>query len=371
MAKLEISQKSSRIAGRAAVAAAIILVAVSTLHAETCTTQSQMKPADRESIAAAARILSSNVQADDANAFRQHTTPELAKDFTVMTSLIANTSAKIAGARLVVDQVYLLDATNLKPRADSTNPDAQFFCSLNNSIAEATFQFAALPPAQYAFAHVVAQVSTQPSQLSYLLHRDSNAAWTVAGFYPKPLTAAGHDGLWYWTQARDQAKSKRLWTGYLFYKQAEALLQPAGFIGSTHLEKLRKESSESTPPALSSGIDADTPLVVRSSSGMEFRFTTFTTDDSLPGDRLYVVVHLAADPVADLAPTPAPAATAGNAKSTPTSAPTSAKERSSAAMAALLAAYPELRTSFGGVWVFAETPGKAPFVTEQAMADIH
>jgi len=40
-------------------------------------------------------------------------------------------------------------------------------------------------------------------------------------------------------------------------------------------------------------------------------------------------------------------------------------------MVALLAAYPEMRKPFHGVWIFAEVPGQNPFVTEQAMSEIH
>ena len=39
-------------------------------------------------------------------------------------------------------------------------------------------------------------------------------------------------------------------------------------------------------------------------------------------------------------------------------------------MSALLAAYPEMRKPFHGVWVYAESPGQKPFATEQAMADV-
>ena len=79
-----------------------------------------------------------------------------------MTSLVAATSPKIASSPLAVDQVYLLDAANLKTLADGTNQDAQFFCSLNNSIAEATFFIPALPPGRYAYAQVLAPAAASP-----------------------------------------------------------------------------------------------------------------------------------------------------------------------------------------------------------------
>jgi hypothetical protein len=50
--------------------------------------------------------------------------------------------------------------------------------------------------------------------------------------------------------------------------------------------------------------------------------------------------------------------------------PTTARKQNNDAAYALLAAYPELRKPFHGVWIYAEAPGQNPFATEQPMADI-
>jgi hypothetical protein len=57
-------------------------------------------------------------------------------------------------------------------------------------------------------------------------------------------------------------------------------------------------------------------------------------------------------------------------KADPISDPVAARKRNDAAAAALVAAYPELRKPFHGVWIYAETAGQPPFATEQPMADI-
>jgi len=353
---------------------AAALLAPALLHAETCVTQSQMKSSDRDDIAAAARALAAIVQSGDAPALRQQTLPEYAKDFAAMSSLVGNTAPKIKAATLQVDQVYLLDASNLKTLADGTNQDAQFFCTLNKSPAEAEFLIPALPPGRYAFAMVTAASVKTPWHLSFLLKQTGGEAgkWSMAGFYPKPLTAAGHDGIWYWTAARDMVKAKQLWTAYLYYQQAESLLQPAAFVTSTHFEKLRKEAAAAAPPSLSDGISVAVPLVVKNPNPQaavpDFRFTDLTTDDSFGGSQPDIVAHLAPDPAPDAAPSPAL-----KSKQDPKSAaapPLSPTARNAAAMAALLAAYPELRTSFHGVWIFADSPGKTPFITEEPMANI-
>ncbi len=356
------------------VALLLAAIAPGLLRAETCTTQSQMKPADRDGLVDAARSLSKLVQTNNTADLRQKTLPEYAKDFSGMTSLVGTTAPKIKDASLVVDQVYLLDATSLKPLADGTNQDAQFFCSLNKSIAEASFLIPALPPGRYAFAMVTAQSSKTPWRLSFLLEQSApNAPWSMAGFYPKPLTAATHDGLWYWTQARDLTKAKQLWTAYFYYQEAQALLQPAGFVTSTHLDKLRKESTAAAPPALSEGITAEAPLVVKGPGGSEFRFTDLTTDDSIGADRIDIVAHLAPEPAPETASAEAKPKSKSEQKADAKAAipPLSPRDRNAAAMTALLAAYPELRTSFHGVWIFADSSGQNPFVTEQPMANIH
>jgi len=349
----------------------------SALHAETCTTQSQMKPAQRDSIAATARHLAALIQANDQAGLRQQTLPEYTRDFSGMSSLVAGTAPHLAGASLLVEQVYLLDASNLKTLGDGTNQDAQFFCSLNKSPAEANFLIPALPPGVYAFVMVAAEGIKAPWRLSFLLRQSSSpagqdAGWQLAGLYPRALTAAGHDGLWYWTRARDLAKQRQLWAAYLYYQQAQTLLQPAGFVTSTHLDKLRAETAAATPPALSAGISTDVPLVVKGPGNAEFRFTALTTDDSLGTGQVDVLVHLAPDPPPDA---PATGADGKPAKPDPKApkpaAPLSPTERNNAAMAALVAAYPELRTLFHGVWVVADSTDGKPFITEQPMANIH
>ena len=355
----------------------MIVVAVSALlllcgaqsQGELCTTQSQMSSADKDSIVSAAKKLASLVQADDTAGLRAQTLPEYAKDPSAMASLVGNTAPKLQAAQFSVEQVYLLDASNLKTLGDGTNQDAQFFCSLNKSIAEAEFLIPSLPPGKYGFAIATTVGAKASWEISFLLRQDAGAAaahWSMAGFYPKALTAGGHDGLWYWTHARDLVKAKELWSGYLYYSEAQSLLQPVGFLSSTHLDKLRKESGAAAPSALSQGISSEVPLVVKGLGGAEYRFVSLGTDDSLGADKVDVLAHI------DAEPPPEPSSTGAPSKSEASKTlPVTPRDRNANAMAALLAAFPDLRANFHGVWIFADAPGKNPFVTEMPMANIH
>jgi hypothetical protein len=328
--------------------AAVALVSIAA-SAEVCTTQSQMSPADRDALAAVARSLAAKVQANDVSGLQAATSAEYAKDFAGIGPVVGSTSAKVAGGSLAVEQVYLLDATQLKRGADGSLPEAQFFCSLNKTVAEADFLITGLAPGRYGFVIVDAEGGGSPWRMSFLLRQD-NGQWGMAGFYPKPLSAAGHDGVWYWTQARTMVTQKERWNAWLFYQQAESLLQPVNFVQSTHLERLRTEKNAAAPPALSEGVSAEAPLVVKGRDGVEYHFTALGVDDSLAKDKLDITAHLKVDQLGD---------------------PAAARKRNSDAMAALLAAYPELRKPFHGVWMIAVVPGQNPFATEQAMSEIH
>lgn len=317
--------------------------------AEVCTTQSQMTAADRDALVAAARGLAAKIQANDVSGLQAATAAEYAKDFSGIGAVVGSTSAKVKGGTPVVEQVYLLDGTQLKRGADGALPDAQFFCSLNKSIAEADFLIPGLAPGRYGFAMVDIADGSAPWRLSFLLRQDGGQ-WGMAGFYPKPLTAAGHDGLWYWTQARTMMAQKEHWNAWLYYQQAESLLTAVNFIQSTHLEKLKTEASSAAPPALSEGVSAAAPLVVKGTDGTEYHFTGLGVDDSLSKDKIDVMAHLKVEQIGDLG---------------------AAHKRNSDAMVALLAAYPEMRKSFHGVWMIAEAEGQSPYATEQAMSEIH
>ena len=115
------------------------ILAQGVARAETCVTQSAMTVTERDALATAARTLAARVQAGDASGLRAATVPEYAKDFGGIVNVVASTAPKLKGGTLTVEQVYVLDASQLKRAADGSAIDAQFFCSLNHSITEADF----------------------------------------------------------------------------------------------------------------------------------------------------------------------------------------------------------------------------------------
>jgi hypothetical protein len=303
-----------------------------------------MSGEERQTLADAALGIASAVKSNDSARVQSMTAPELAANFAPTAYIVQTTSAKIAADTLSVTQLYRLDASARKPGDTS---EADFACALSGSTGEVDFGIPGLPPGIYAFTMVEA-AGDRPWLLAFLLQQQGSA-WKMAGFYQHARTAAGHDGLWYWTTARADARAGHKWLAWLLYGEADQLLRPANFIGTTHLDQLRGERHTEAPPELSEGVSQQTPLVIKAKDGSEFHFTDVSSAATDDGRGVDLVLHFRADPLTDTA---------------------AARARNTGAARALLAAHPELRPAFTGVSVFAEIAGQPPFATEQPIADI-
>lgn len=304
-----------------------------------------MSGAVRQTVANDAMALATAVKANDAERVRSMSTADIASNFDTTAFVVHQTSAAIAADTLRVTQIYRLDASGRK--AGDTS-DADFGCALSGSASEVDFVIPGLPPGIYSFA-IVEATGQRPWLLPVLLV-EQGSAWKMAGFYPHPRTAAGHDGLWYWTTARADAKAGKKWLAWVLYGEADQLLRPANFVTSTHLDQLRNERRTNAPGELSEGVGPGNPLVIKAKDGSEFHLTglgSAVTDD---GKGVDLVVRYRAD-----------STLAGDA----------ARVRNVAAASALLTAHPELREGFSGVTVFAEVEGQPPFATELSLAEIH
>jgi len=305
-----------------------------------------MTPEVRSGLADAALSFAQAVLAGDTAKVQAATVAEYATGagFAQTSALVQSTAAKLTGDALAVTQIYLLDAKNRKAGDPS---DADFSCVLTGTAAETDFSISGLPPGAYGFAMVEA-TGARPFLLALLMRQDAGV-WKMAGFYPRARTAAGHDGMWYWTAARDHVKAKELWVAWLFYGEADKLLRPANFATSTGLDKLRAEERSALPAELTDGISAQTPLALKAADGSDYSFVGIDAEGSEDGKQLNLLLRLKADSVSDVEAT---------------------KTRNRAAAKALLDAHKELRPAFNRVLVFAEAAGQSPLVTDNTMQEI-
>jgi hypothetical protein len=304
-----------------------------------CKTQGTMTESERAPIVQAARQIALDVQGGRTADLKAATVPAVAASFNSIAQSAAGLAPLMTGATVTVDAVYKLDASDAKPGDDQE----QFFCDAGDNSSHVTFSIQHLPPGQFAFALVHATGVAKPQQIALLLQSlNAGSPWQLAGFFPKPLSVAGHDGLWYWEQGRRYAQKKQMWNAWFYYSTAAYLLQPAGFFSSTNFDKLADEQQAARP----SDLPGTTPLTVNA-NGTAYMVTSFRTDDALGG--LDLVAHYnstSSDPVAD-------------------------RTHTIAVMRGLLTLHPELREAFHGLWVFADAgPGGQAFSLEQPMTEL-
>jgi hypothetical protein len=199
-----------------------------------------------------------------------------------------------------------------------------------------------LPPGRYSLAILHASGVKQPQQLSFILQQDVDQRWKLAGLFVKPMTAAGHEGLWYWTEGRSYTKNKQNWNAYFYLQTAAELLAPVHFLTSPNLDKLVREQNAVAPE----GLPGAQPMKV-SANGQSFDITNLHTDGSLGG--LDLVITYDGQNISD---------------------PVATRSRNVELMKALLTQHPELKQAFHGLWVYATAQGQRPFAIELPMNQI-
>jgi hypothetical protein len=307
-------------------------------RAVSCTTQAEMKEPERSAIVTAVRGLATKMQANDVSGVKAATIPAVASHFDGIAATVQKLNPALTGATLTVTAVYDLEATEVPPGEDAV----QFFCGVAANDLHVIFNIPGLPAGHFAFAIAEATGVKNPQRLSMLLEKSPQGAWQLAGFFPRPLTSAGHDGVWYWQKARDYNKAGQIWNSYFYYQTAVYLLLPAEFIDSNNFDKLIQEVRSVTP----GGLPGAQPMVVNV-GGTPVSVTNLRTDSTFGG--FDMVVRYETNDVSNLV---------------------AARTKSVALMKALLALHPEWKEGFHGMWVFANAPNQQPFSLELSMPQI-
>ncbi len=294
-----------------------------------------MTSAQRTELEQAALHLGQLVQKGDVAAVKAGTLAKVASQFEGIASGVQSAAPLMQGATLTVDQMYALDAGDLKQEQDT-----QFFCGVGGTPLAVSLNFQQLPQGEYALVILHASGVAKPQQVSFVLAKDGG--WKLAGLYVRPMLYAGHDGVWYWSQAREYAKKKQYWNAYFYYQTAQFLLTPVDLLSSPNLEKLQNEQGAIAPP----GLPGAQPLVL-TVNNQSWNITSLRTDASLGG--LDLVIHFQATGETD---------------------PVASRKRAIEVMKAMLSEHAELREGFHGLWVYADVPGQAAYAVELPMAQI-
>jgi hypothetical protein len=328
-----------RILWIATVFSAILLATPEPGRAVTCTTQASLAQTDRDSLVTAGGQITNAVLQQDYATLKADLLPAASAEWDGIHSVVEASATLMRGGQIQLRNLYLLDATSLTASADS-----QFFCSNPSGSLTVTLTMRALPPGRYAVILADATGAALSGQMSIILAwsgEGSSAGWKLAGISLRPGSLDGHDGVWYWTQARALAKENQTWSAWYSYEVARALLVPVDFLSSPNLEKLNQEQAQ-----------------IRNSPQNAFPYSL------ADGARTWKIDSIRLDETllhADLGVT---------YESTGVTDPAAQRTEATAVMTALLKAKPELRQIFYGLWAYAMKDGKPTPIMELPMAQI-
>ncbi|MGH9599293.1 MAG: hypothetical protein ACRD27_05480 [Terracidiphilus sp.] len=307
-------------------------------HAATCTTQAQMTPTQRETLAGAARSILTQMQNGDLQGLQANTLPAVAANFNGIVNSVNYLKPLVQPATITVDEVYLLDAAGA-PAASQTD----FYCGSPVVV----FHLTNLPPGDYGLVFLHATGVPNPQQISLILAQTPAGRWMLAGLYDKPMMSAGHDGLWYWLTARKYAQTGNHWDAWLYYHTASTLLDPVSFVSSPNLQTLQQESSKARPV----NFPGAQPMTL-TVNGESFVVTSVGTSNLL--NWLDLAVQYTPDP----------------SQAMQLRDPQAARQQAISIMSALLVLHPELQSAFHGIWIHAQQGTTSLFALELPMAAI-
>jgi hypothetical protein len=315
-------------------AVAVLMVLPAVCRAATCTSQAELSAADRAALAGTGGSLAGAVVEQDISMLHTALLPAESAEWNGIQGAIVQAGPLVKGGQVQLRNIYLLDASSQTAAADT-----QFFCSNSNGTLTVTINMHALPPGRYAVVLADALGSPLAGQLGIVLAWDGSS-WRLAGISAHQGMFGGHDGIWYWSRARELAKVDP-WSAWYSYDAARHLLLPLDFISSPNLERLQQEQTqivgaphEAFPYSLQSG-------------DRTWKVNAVQLDASLHESDLAVVYESAG--VTD---------------------PAAQRTEAISVFSAFLKAQPGIRSNFHGLWGYAMKDGKRTPVMELPMAQI-
>jgi hypothetical protein len=322
-----------------AIVAALFVAAPAAGFAASCTSQAELAPEDRGTLASIGEQMSDAVLRQDTSALQSVLLPSLSGQWEGIRSAVEQAAPLVKGGKADLRNIYLLDASTLTAPADT-----QFFCSNASGSLTVTINMRSLPPGKYAIILSDAAGAALAGQMAFVLAWDQTGApgWKLGGFSARQGDFNGHDGVWYWTRARELAQSNMPWAAWYCYDAARYLELPVDFISSPNLDKLVQEQGQ-----IKGGPTEDAFPDTVKSGDRSWKIDAVRLDASLHEPDLGVTYE-----------------------STGTTDPAVARTEAIAVLGAFLKAHPGLRENFHGMWAYASTNGKVKPVMELPMAQI-
>lgn len=292
---------------------------------QSCQTRDEIPAAVRTALETAAQQAFDQASHGDIAALRAGATSALQASFGGVAAAVNDNKAALAGAATQIRAMFVLN-TGANPSADGRYPCGAFTAS-GLSAGSAEFNLPGLATGKYAI--VIQDVAGPKGPFAMTSVFEDLSGWKLAGFYVRPESANGHDGLWYLLRAREYKAKGQSYNAWFYYVTSWDLLAPVKFMETSLLGKIIQESAGLQPP--------DAPVsgnaVSFSANGKTYKLTdisVFMTEKSLD-----LAIKYAVPSAADFT------ATQADARSLAT---------------AFAGQHPELKDAFNNIWAHAVDP---------------
>lgn len=303
------------------------------IHAASCTSQASMTQAERSAVAEASLRLLTAVGQQDTGSLKAALLPTEGGEWPAIHTAADQAVPLVDGGQMRLRNLYMIDASSATSTADT-----QVFCSNAAGSLTVIITLAALPPGKYAVVLADATGAKLAGQIGLVLGLD-RGTWRLGGLSVHAGALDDHDGVWYWSRARDLVRAESFWSASFSFDMARYLLVPFSFISSPNLEKLNREQRQIPR--------APTFPYTLVDGARTWKLTGIRPDSSLRHADLGV-----------------------SYESVGASDPASFRTEAVTVLSAVLKAQPGLRENFHGMWAYAFKDGKQSFALELAMKDI-
>jgi hypothetical protein len=331
--------KMSVLANLLRLSAVIALLGLAVAQAETCSDVRDMDAATRSSMENTALQMFGSLSRGDAASMRQNAIPSLASNFGGVESAINANKPIMSAGQASVRATYLLEAGGT-----ATLDRAEFLCGVYGTPQFVSFSIPNLPPGRYGVVINDVKTTAAPYLVTFILQQDPGGAWKLAGFPPpKAATIQGKDAPWFLVKAREYKAKGQLRNAWFFYQQARSMVMPVDFISTVPVQKLEREAQQTQPTDLPITGPVDLPA----GNGKSYKLTEVFP--VVVDNNLDLVVKYSLPDVSDTAKT---------------------FQDNVAVINAVVAKFPELRETFGGIVARAVTPSGQDYGTLLTMKDI-
>jgi len=302
------------------VGAVAVAVAGVSAWAQGCETRDEIPAQSRTASESAAKLVFDQASRGDVNSLKANAIPSLQANFTGISGAVNDNKAAFASGSAQLRTSFLLDT------GDKPSQDGRFYCGVfgggGQTANSAEFDIPGLPAGRYAIVIQDFIGNKGPYALTTIFQE--LGGWKLAGFYVRPESALGHDGIWFLDRARDYKAKGQNHNAWFYYVTSWDLLAPVTFMDSGLLSKISQESGAIQPKDVPSG----TP-VTYSANGKSYSITEMTVQHL---DTLDLSVKYSVPTTSDFVKTQ-----------------TDARELANS----LAAQYPELKDAFNKIWVHA------------------